>query len=113
VTVTLTAMHERLRRDTAKLLGYDYANLTAAQSVRVERAAMLRLELDDCATKKLAGQPFDTVKYIAASEALERLIGSDPEIRGAERALASRNRMTSSNMRLGNFRLVALKTRSS
>ena len=79
MTVTLSAIHEQLRRDTAKMLGYDYANLTAAQSVRVDRAAMLRLELDDCQTKKLAGQPFDVNKYIAASEALERLVGGQPE----------------------------------
>jgi hypothetical protein len=79
MTVTLSAMHEQLRRDTAKLLGYDYAKLTAAAGVRLDRAAMLRLELDDCQTKKLAGQPFDMNKYVVASEALERLMGGDPE----------------------------------
>jgi hypothetical protein len=80
VTAPLSAQHEWLRRDTAKLLGYDYANLTAAESVRLDRAAMLRLELDDCQTKKLAGQPFDMNKYVVASEALERLMGGDPEV---------------------------------
>jgi hypothetical protein len=79
MTVTLTAMHEQLRRDTARMLGLDHASLTAAQSVRLDRAVMLRLELDDCQTKKLAGQSFDTNKYVAASESLERLFGSDPE----------------------------------
>ena len=79
MTVTLTTLHEKLRRSTALMLGLDYARLTAAQSVRLDRAAMLRLELDDCQTKKLAGQPFDTNKYVAASESLERLFGSDPE----------------------------------
>ena len=68
------ASFDRLRIETAAMLGYDYANLSSAQGVRVDRAAMLRLELDDCQTKKLAGQPFDMVKYIASSEALERLI---------------------------------------
>jgi hypothetical protein len=71
--------YDRLRIETAAMLGFDYAALTAAQGVRVDRAAMLRLELDDCQTKKLAGEPFDTNKYIATSEALERLLGSDPE----------------------------------
>ena len=79
MTITLTALHEQLLKDTCRMLQYDINALTPAQEVRLSRAAMLRLELDDCATKKLAGQPFDTVKYIAASEALERLIGSDPE----------------------------------
>ena len=79
MTVTLSELHEALRRDTAKMLGYDYSNLTAAQSVRLDRAAMLRLELDDCQTKKLAGQPFDTNKYVVASESLEQLVGGNPE----------------------------------
>ena len=79
MTITLTALHEQLLKDTCRMLQYDINALTPAQEVRLSRAAMLRLELDDCATKKLAGQPFDTVKYIAASENLERLIGSDPE----------------------------------
>jgi hypothetical protein len=79
MTVTLSDVHEQLRRDTAAMLKYDYTNLTAAQSVRLDRAAMIRLELDDCQTKKLAGQPFDMNKYIVSSEALERLFGGDPE----------------------------------
>jgi hypothetical protein len=79
MTVTLSEIHEELRRSTAKMLDYDYANLTAAESVRLDRAAMLRLELDDCQNKKLASQPFDMNKYIAASEALERLVGGQPE----------------------------------
>jgi hypothetical protein len=77
MTVTLSAMHEQLRRDTARMLGYDYAKVTAAESVRLDRAAMLRLELDDCQTKKLNGQPFDMNKYVAASEALERMLSPD------------------------------------
>lgn len=82
--VTLTAMNEQLRRSTALMLGYDYANLSAVQEVRLSRAVVLRLELDDCQAKKLAGQPFDTGKYIAASEALERMLnGGSPEAPGA------------------------------
>jgi hypothetical protein len=81
MTISLTDLHERLRRDTATMLNYDYDNLTAAQSVRLDRAAMLRLELDDCQAKKLAGQPFDTNKYIAASEALERMFNGGGESR--------------------------------
>jgi hypothetical protein len=61
------------------MLKYDIDHLTAAQEVRLARATMLRLELDDCETKKLQGMPFDTNKYIAASEALERLVGGTPE----------------------------------
>lgn len=78
---SLSTMHENLRRSTAKMLDYDHANLTAAQSVRLDRAVMLRLELEDCQTKKLAGESFDTNKYIAASEALERLVGGDNKCR--------------------------------
>jgi hypothetical protein len=70
---------ERLRRDTAKMLSIDdLENMTPADSVRLSRACMLRLELDDCETKKLNNQPFDVKAYVVASEALERLVGGDP-----------------------------------
>ena len=61
------------------MLKLDVNNLTAAQSVRLDRAATLRLELNDIEERKLIGAPFDTVKYIAASEALERMLGGDPD----------------------------------
>jgi hypothetical protein len=95
MTVSLSAVHEQLRRDTAVLLGYDYATLTPAQSVRLDRCAMLRLELDDCQQKKLSGQPFDLTKYVIASEALERMFGGHPdgsstsEFAGAREELAA------------------------
>lgn len=72
-------MRKRLRAETAKLLKLDVNNLSPAQSVRLDRAATLRLELNDIEECKLNGAPFDTVKYIAASEALERMLGGDPE----------------------------------
>jgi hypothetical protein len=77
MTVPLAAVYEQLRRDTARMFKYDYAELTEAESVRLDRAAMLRLELEDCQTKKLAGQPFDMNKYVIASEALERMLSPD------------------------------------
>src|SRR5689334_17373916 len=68
-----------MRKLTADLLGYDLANLTSAQSIRLDRAAALRLELDDIQSRQLAGLTIDMTKYVAASEALERLVGGDPE----------------------------------
>jgi hypothetical protein len=37
---------DRMRKTSAELLGYDLDNLTPAQSVRLDRAAAIRLELE-------------------------------------------------------------------
>lgn len=70
---------DRMRNEAAELLKYDLNNLTAAQSVRLDRAAALRLELDDVQSRQLAGLPIDMAKFVVASEALERLVGGNPE----------------------------------
>ena len=77
----MTTMHDQLRADTCQLLRYDIANLTPAQEVRLERALVLRLEIDDLTSRKLAsaGLPFDVKSFVAASESLELLVGGDPE----------------------------------
>lgn len=72
-------LRHKLRVDTARMLRVDLSNLTPAQEVRLSRAIVLRLELDDFETKKLNGQKFDLKDYVVASESLERLMGSDPE----------------------------------
>jgi hypothetical protein len=74
-----TSVRDQLRLDTCRLLKYDINALTAAQEVRLERAVVLRLEIDDLATKKLNNQTFDIKAYVAASEALERLFGGEPD----------------------------------
>jgi hypothetical protein len=70
---------DRMRNEVAGLLKYDLNNLTAAQSVRLDRAAALRLELDDISSRQLAGLPIDMAKFVVASEALERLVGGNPD----------------------------------
>ena len=70
---------DRMRNEVAGLLKYDLSNLTAAQSVRLDRAAALRLELDDVQSRQLAGLPIDMAKFVVASEALERLVGGNPD----------------------------------
>jgi hypothetical protein len=72
-------LRARLRIDTAKMLGVDLENMTAADGVRLSRACMLRLELDDIESRKLNNQPFDVKAYVIASESLERLVGGNPE----------------------------------
>ena len=79
MTIDTAVMRKRLRAETAAMLRLDVDNLTPAQSIRLDRAATLRLELNDIEERKLIGAPFDTVKYIAASEALERMLGGDPD----------------------------------
>jgi hypothetical protein len=75
----LAVMRDRLRKETAELLGLDINALSAAQSVRLDRCSTLRLEIDDIESRKLQGVAFDAVKYIAVSEALERMVGGNPE----------------------------------
>jgi hypothetical protein len=70
---------DRMRKTTADMLGYDLSNLTPAQSIRLDRAASLRLELDDLQGKQLAGLLFDAKQYVVVSESLERMFGGDPE----------------------------------
>jgi hypothetical protein len=72
-------LRARLRLDTAKMLGVDLENMTASQEVRLARACMLRLELDDIESRKLNNQPFDVKAYVIASESLERLLGGQPD----------------------------------
>jgi hypothetical protein len=72
-------LRKNLRIDTCRLLKYDINALTAAQEVRLTRATMLRLELDDIETRKINNQSFDAAKYILISEALERLVGGNPD----------------------------------
>jgi hypothetical protein len=75
----LVAQARRLREQTCALLGLDAKQLSPAQLVRVDRCSVLRLRLSDLEALQLNGRPFDTSEYIEASEALERLLGSDPE----------------------------------
>jgi hypothetical protein len=93
MTNDTAVMRKNLRDETAAMLKLDVNNLTAAQSVRLDRASTLRLELNDIEERKLIGAPFDTVKYIAASEALERMLGGDPDQLAAETEEQMRERL--------------------
>jgi hypothetical protein len=79
MTVTFAAMHEQNRREMALMLGYDYANLTAAQSVRLDRAATLRLQLDDIQSAQLRGEQIDMSRFTIASKELEVMLGGTPD----------------------------------
>lgn len=72
------AFFERLRADTARLLKLDGV-LTPSQQVRVDRAASLRLLLDQLQQRQLAGEEIDARQFVTASEALERLMGGSPD----------------------------------
>ena len=70
---------QRLREQTCKLLGLDPNNLSLPQRLRVNRASALRLQIDDLEAAQLRGQPIDIAKLVESSEALERLVGGDPD----------------------------------
>jgi hypothetical protein len=68
-----------LRASTVALLGYeDTDHLTAAQQIRVDRAVMLRLLIDDAQARQMRGEPIDVRAFVAASEDLERMVGGNP-----------------------------------
>ena len=73
------AFFQRLRADTARLLKLDGA-LTPSQQVRVDRAASLRLLLDQLQQRQLAGEEIDARQFVTASETLETLLGGNPEV---------------------------------
>ena len=76
--------NEALRVSTAKMLSLDINNLTAAQSVKLDRCCMLRLLVDDLRAKQLSGQQIDVREFVAASESLERMVG-DGSLEGPAR----------------------------
>jgi hypothetical protein len=55
--------NEALRVSTAKMLSLDINNLTAAQSVKLDRCCMLRLLVDDLRAKQLSGQQIDVREF--------------------------------------------------
>jgi hypothetical protein len=99
---------DRMRQLTADMLGYDLTiKLTAAQEVRLDRAASLRLTLDDLQSKQLAGLEFDAKQYIVVSEALERLVGGEPDAPATDLFVGAREEL----VRLFDKRALALECR--
>lgn len=74
---TAAELHGRLRAECAQLLGVDLQRMSPAQTVRLDRATALRLEIDTLQSKQLAGSPIDVGKLMQASEALERLLPAE------------------------------------
>jgi hypothetical protein len=76
----VAGFHEHLRASTIQLLGYADANqLTAAQQIRLDRAIMLRLTIDDAQARQMRGEAIDVHAFVSASEDLERMVGGNPE----------------------------------
>jgi hypothetical protein len=72
--------YHRMRISTAALLGYgDADRLTAEQAIRTDRALTLRLVVDHLQGRQMQGIPIDVKEFVAASEALERMVGGNPE----------------------------------
>jgi hypothetical protein len=71
-------VYARLRAETAKMLGYDIADLTAVQTLRLDLAASLRLEIDRITALQMRGEPADLRALTSAAESLEKLL--HPEV---------------------------------
>jgi hypothetical protein len=67
-------VYQQARAETAAMLGYDLASLTAEQATRLDVAAALRLAVDDQSGKLARGETADVTKLLSASEALARLL---------------------------------------
>jgi hypothetical protein len=69
--------YHALRASTAALLNYDLDNLTLTQSLKVDLASSLRLEIDRITAAQLAGEPVDLRELVLATESLSRLVAPD------------------------------------
>lgn len=71
--------YDRLRAETAQLLGLNCSDLTSLQKLRIDVVAALRLELDEIQSRQVARQPIDLGKLLQVSTALERLLPAVPK----------------------------------
>jgi hypothetical protein len=72
--------YRSLRVSTAAMLGFGAVDhLTAEQAIRTDRALTLRLVVDHLQGRQMQGGQIDVKEFVAASEALERMVGGDPE----------------------------------
>lgn len=62
----------KAKAETCELLGFDPDHLSVAEATKVGVVVSLKLALDDLQAKLLTGQPIDSAKLLAASEALAR-----------------------------------------
>ena len=63
-----------LRASTAALLNYDLDKLTLQQSLKVDLASSLRMEIDRITAAQLSGTSVDLRELVLASESLSRLV---------------------------------------
>jgi hypothetical protein len=68
------ALYQRLRRETAGMLGYALDNLSPAQELRLNVVSVLRLEVDALQGRSIAGESFDLGRLLEAAERLEKLL---------------------------------------
>ena len=68
-----------LRISTATLLKYDPDNLSAEQTIRIDRAVTLRLIIDHLQSRQMHGEQINVKEFVDASEALERMVGGNPD----------------------------------
>jgi hypothetical protein len=76
------AVFQRVRQETAAMLGYSLEGISPAQSVRLDRAVALRIEIDRLQAAQLEGDPIDIARMTNATEQLEKLLpstGSDDQ----------------------------------
>jgi hypothetical protein len=82
-------VYERLRAKTANLLGFDLTNLSALKALRLDRATLLRLELDRLQAQQAAGEAVDLNRIALASAQLEALLPPEDDAPALDLALLS------------------------
>ena len=75
MTTDTAALFEKVRAETAQMLGFDILCLTPAQGVRLDRATALRLEVDRILSLQMRGEPIDVGRLTTASIQLEEMLG--------------------------------------
>lgn len=94
---TAATTYAKLRAETATMLGFGEATLTAVQAMRVDVVTALRLGLDDLSGRLAAGERVDLGKLLEASEALQKFLPENvtapPSPGGPDGLLAARKRM--------------------
>jgi hypothetical protein len=88
------AHYRKVRGEVAVMLGYggDLDKLSAGQAMRLDAVCALKLSLDEMRTRLLRGESVDTMKMLAASEALEKHLPAPPVVARAS-ASAARARL--------------------
>jgi hypothetical protein len=108
------ALYEKLRAESAAMLGFDGKDLTAIQGLQADMVSAIRLELDALQAEQFAGRSIDIGRFSDLVKLLRSLLPSAPlsgsavpDFSGAREALSALLSMRASNIALREAREIA------